>query len=217
MRDASYPLWLQDDRNKVESKFLKRTAPRPFIVAMAKFDSVKDVWLPTPALLIWRKIQIKISAEQACTMEKWQGRTLSMSEDGNLVCTYSGANSCKEVRVCDYGYVCWIKWTRLFSLLKKIGRQDRSDDLSHIMPFSQISSLIQYLMKNQTANEDSTKRDRSLGIRSPSNACQIVTVGVYHPHAATFVMHASLRIRATGEVNALTLSSIVHSFACAPG
>ena len=97
--------WLQDDRNKVESKFPKRTAPRPFVVVMAKYDSVKDVWLPTPALLIWRKIQIKISAEQACTMEKWQGRTLSMSEDGNLVCTYSGANSCKEVRVCDYG-VC---------------------------------------------------------------------------------------------------------------
>ena len=64
-------IWLQDEQNKVESKFLKRTAPRPFIVAMAKFDSVKDVWLPTPALLIWRKIQI--SAEQARTMEKWQG------------------------------------------------------------------------------------------------------------------------------------------------
>ena len=36
-------IWLQDDRNKVESKFLKRTAPRPFIVAMAKYDSVKEV------------------------------------------------------------------------------------------------------------------------------------------------------------------------------
>ena len=36
-----------------------------------------------------------------------------MSEDGNPVCTYSGANSCKEVRVCDYEY--WIKWARLLS------------------------------------------------------------------------------------------------------
>ena len=33
-----------------------------------------------------------------------------MSEDGNPVCTYSGANS---VRVCDYKY--WIKWARLLS------------------------------------------------------------------------------------------------------
>ena len=36
-----------------------------------------------------------------------------MSEDGNPVCTYSGANSCKKVRVCDYEY--WIKWARLLS------------------------------------------------------------------------------------------------------
>ena len=36
-----------------------------------------------------------------------------MSEDGNTVCTYSGANSCKEVGVCDYEY--WIKWARLLS------------------------------------------------------------------------------------------------------
>ena len=43
---------------------------------------------------IWRKIQI--SAEQACTMEKSQWRDMSMSEDGNPVCTYSGANSCKK-------------------------------------------------------------------------------------------------------------------------
>ena len=93
------------------SQNLKRTAPRPFVVVMAKFDSVKDVRLPTPALLIWRKIQI--SAEQACTMEKSQWRDMSMSEDGNPVCTYSGANSCKEVRVCDYEY--WIKWARLLS------------------------------------------------------------------------------------------------------
>ena len=93
------------------SQNLKRTAPRPFVVVMAKFDSVKDVWLPTPALLIWRKIQI--SAEQACTMEKWQWRDMSMSEDGNPVCTYSGANSRKKVRVCDYEY--WIKWARLLS------------------------------------------------------------------------------------------------------
>ena len=64
-------------------------------------------------------------------MEKWQGHTLSMSEEWILVCTYSGANSCKDVEVGDYGYVCWIKWARLLSLLKKIGRQDRSDDLSH--------------------------------------------------------------------------------------
>ena len=64
-------------------------------------------------------------------MEKWQGHTLSMSEEWILVCTYSGANSCKDVGVGDYGYVCWIKWARLLSLLKKIGRQDRSDDLSH--------------------------------------------------------------------------------------
>ena len=76
------------------SQNLKRTAPRPFVVVMAKFDSVKDVWLPTPALLIWRKIQI--SAEQACIMEKSQWRDMSMSEDGNPVCTYSGANSCKK-------------------------------------------------------------------------------------------------------------------------
>ena len=46
-------------------------------------------------------------------MEKWQGHTLSMSEEWILVCTYSGANSCKEVGVCDY--VCWIKWARLLS------------------------------------------------------------------------------------------------------
>ena len=43
---------------------------------------------------IQRKIQI--SAEQACTMEKSQWRDMSMSEDGNPVCTYSGANSCKK-------------------------------------------------------------------------------------------------------------------------
>ena len=42
-----------------------------------------------------------------------KGQALSMSEDGNPVCTYSGANSCKEVRVCDYEY--WIKWARLLS------------------------------------------------------------------------------------------------------
>ena len=36
-----------------------------------------------------------------------------MSEDGNTVCTYSGANLCKEVRVCDYEY--WIKWAGLLS------------------------------------------------------------------------------------------------------
>ena len=76
------------------SQNLKRTAPRPFVPVMAKFDSVQDVWLPTPALLIWRKIQI--GAEQACRMEKSQWRDMSMSEDGNPVCTYSGANSCKN-------------------------------------------------------------------------------------------------------------------------
>ena len=43
---------------------------------------------------IWRKIQI--SAEQACIMEKSQWRDMSMSEDRNPVCTYSGANSCKK-------------------------------------------------------------------------------------------------------------------------
>ena len=87
-----------------------------------------------------------------------------------------------------------------------------------IMAFSPMSSLIQYRMKNQAKwNSKNNKPDRSLGIRSPSNACQIVAVGVYHPHAATFVMHASLRIRAAGEVNALTLSAIVHGFSCAPG
>ena len=86
------------------------------------------------------------------------------------------------------------------------------------MAFSQMSSLIQYILWKIKLNEDSKKkRDRSLSIRSPSNTCQIVTVGVYHPHAATFVMHASLRIRATGKSNALTFSSIVHSFAYAPG
>ena len=46
-------------------------------------------------------------------MEKWQGHTLSMSEEWILVCTYSGANSCKDVGVGDYEY--WIKWARLLS------------------------------------------------------------------------------------------------------
>ena len=148
-------------------------------------------------------------------MEKWQGHTLSMSEEWILVCTYSGANSCKDVGVGDYGYLCWIKWARLLSLLKK--SVDKIEVMIWaIMAFSPMSSLIQYRMKNQ-AEWNSEKPDGSLGIRSPSNACQIVAVGVYHPHAATFVMHASLRIRATGEVNALTLSAIVHGFSCAPG
>ena len=37
-----------------------------------------------------------MNVKQACKMRKWQGQTLSMSEDGNPVCTYSGANSCKK-------------------------------------------------------------------------------------------------------------------------
>ena len=123
-------------------------------------------------------------------MEKWQGHTLSMSEEWILVCTCSGANSCKDFGVGDYGYVCWIKWARLLSLLKKIGRQDRSEDLSHYG----IQSNDKF---NSISNEKSSwmkfkKPDRSLSIRSPSNACQIVAVGVYHPHAATFVMATKL-------------------------
>ena len=37
-----------------------------------------------------------MNVKQACKMRKWQDQTLPMSEDGNPVCTYSGANSCKK-------------------------------------------------------------------------------------------------------------------------
>ena len=96
-----------------------------------------------------------------------------MSEEWILVCTYSGANSCKEVGVGDYGYVCWITWAGLLSLLKKIGRQDRSDDLSHYG----IQSNIKF---NSITNEKSSwmkfkKPDQSLGIRSPTKKQQSFT------------------------------------------
>ena len=51
-----------------------------------------------------------------------------MSEDGNLVCTYSGANLCKEVRVCDYEY--WINWARLLSPMHHENARKTSSSLT---------------------------------------------------------------------------------------
>ena len=61
-------------------------------------------------------------------MEKSQWRDMSMSEDGNPVCTYSGANLCKEVRVCDYEY--WINWARLLSPMHHENARKTSSSLT---------------------------------------------------------------------------------------
>ena len=86
--------------------------------------------------------------KQACKMRKWQGQTLSMSEEWILVCTHSYANSCKEVRVCDYE--CWIKWAWLFKPAQTKTEGSSGYIVPNLMPGSMDISVCSRIATNKT-------------------------------------------------------------------
>ena len=139
-----------------------------------------------------------MNVKQACKMRKWQGQTLSMSEEWILVCTHSCANSCKEVRVCDYEY--WIKWAWLFEPAQSKTEGSGGYSVSNLMPGSVDISVCSRIVTNKTpslsrieileksnANSKSVRYKLAQWRNRNSETCQCLKMEILSVHTAVLI------------------------------